>query len=150
FVYIDINSFAFPTSLTTTPFHYTLTNQDYSDGEIGFHYNVSYQNGGGYVPDTRAFVRVSTVDLVSGNAPVITTAANQAVAENIKFVAALTSTDADTTAPNLALFSITGGADATLFQVLTAPDGGQSLQFLTAPDYEINPHSYQVEVSAFD
>ena len=87
---------------------------------------------------------------MNDNAPVITTAATQTVAENTKFVAALTSTDVDMVGTNPAMFSITGGADAALFQVVTAADGSQSLQFVTAPDYETNPHNYQVEVSAFD
>ena len=116
-----------------------------------------YLNNGDYHPETRAFVRVSTVDLVpinvtdvNDNGPVITTAGTQTVAENQTLVAALTSTDVDAIGTNPAIFSITGGADAALFQVVTAADGSQLLQFLTAPDYETNPHSYQVEVSAFD
>ena len=67
------------------------------------------------------------------------------MAENTKGIAELTSTGT-----NPAIFSITGGADAALFQLVTAADGSQLLQFLTAPDYETNSHSYQVEVSAFD
>ena len=156
FVYIDINSLALPTSLTA-PFHYTLTGQDYSDGEIGFGVNNYYLNNGDYHPETRAFVRVSTVDLVPINvtdvndhAPVISTAGTQTVAENTRVIAGLISTDVDTVGTNPAIFSITGGADAALFQLVTAADGSQLLQFLTAPDYETNPHSYQVEVSAFD
>jgi hypothetical protein len=69
--------------------------------------------------------------------PYITTAAAQTVAENTTPVAALTSTDTVGSKP--AVFSISGGLDATLFRVVTAFDGSQSLQFLTAPDYETNP-----------
>src|SRR6185369_10654723 len=84
------------------------------------------------------------------NAPVITTAATQTVAENHTFVAALTSTDADSVGTIPATFTITGGADADLFQVVTAGDGSQSLQFKVAPDYETSPHSYAVQVTASD
>src|SRR5262245_28796063 len=69
---------------------------------------------------------------------------------NQAFVAALTSTDADIVGTNPAIFSITGGANAASFHVVTAADGSQSLQFVTAPDYETSPHRYQVQVSAFD
>ena len=51
---------------------------------------------------------------------------------------------------NSAVFSITGGSDAALFQVVMATDGSQSLHFLRAPDYETGQHSYEVEISAFD
>ena len=79
------------------------------------------------------------------HAAVITTAPTQTLAENTTFVAALTSTDVDAVGINPATFSITGGADAALFDIV---DG--NLVFKTAPDYETDPHSYQVEVSAFD
>jgi YVTN family beta-propeller protein len=72
------------------------------------------------------------------------------IAENTTLVAALSSTDADTVGINPATFSITGGANAALFHVVTAVDGSQSLQFVTAPNYETDPHSYQVQISAFD
>ena len=62
----------------------------------------------------------------------------QSVAENTTFVETLTS-------PDPATFTITGGDDAALFDIV-----GSNLVFKTAPDYETDPHSYQVEVSAFD
>ena len=65
--------------------------------------------------------------------------------ENQTIVTALTATDADTVGTSPAVFSITGGANAALFNVV-----GGNLVFRTAPDYETNPHSYQVQVSAFD
>jgi Ca2+-binding RTX toxin-like protein len=60
-------------------------------------------------------------------------------------VTALTSTDVDTVGTNPAVFSIIGGADAALFDVVSG-----NLVFRNAPDYETNPHSYAVQVSAFD
>jgi Ca2+-binding RTX toxin-like protein len=85
------------------------------------------------------------VSLLNDNAPLITTDASQIVAENTTFVTALTSTDADTVGTNPAVFSISGGADAVLFDIV-----GGILLFKTASDYETDQHSYEVEVSAFD
>ena len=65
------------------------------------------------------------------HAPVITTALTQTVAENTTFVAALTSTDVDAVGINPAQFSITGSADADLFDIVD-----NNLVFKTAPDYE--------------
>ena len=89
-------------------------------------------------------ITVNLTDL-NDNAPVITTAASQSVAENATLVAALTSTDADTVGTNPASFAITGGADAALFDIVAG-----NLVFKTAPDFETDPHSYQVVVSASD
>ena len=99
-----------------------------------------------------AFDKNLTIAVTDANdvAPVITTAASATVAENTAFVAALTSTDVDTVGTNPARFSITGGADAARFIVVTAADGSQSLQFAHAPDYETDPHAYEVEVTASD
>jgi Peptidase M10 serralysin C terminal/RTX calcium-binding nonapeptide repeat (4 copies) len=110
---------------------------------------VTWTDDSGQGGDSSASSIKAQIFGTNDNAPVITTAGTQTVAENTKVVTALTSTDADAVA-SPAVFSITGGADAALFQVLTAADGSQSLQFLAAPDYETNPHSYQVQVSAFD
>ena len=89
-------------------------------------------------------ITVNLTDL-NDNAPVITTAAIQSVAENSTVVAALTSTDADTVGTNPATFTITGGADAALFDVVAG-----NLVFRAAPNFETDPHSYQVVVSASD
>ena len=43
-----------------------------------------------------------------------------------------------------ATFTITGGADAALFEI------GGNLVFVTPPDYETQAHSYAVEVTAYD
>ena len=94
-------------------------------------------------------ITVNLTDL-NDNAPVITTAASQSVAENATLVAALTSTDADTVGTNPASFAITGGADAALFDIVAG-----NLVFKTAPDFE-NPidtdanNVYDVTVQASD
>ena len=100
---------------------------------------------GGATPDATSATYILSVTDVNDNSPVITTAATQKVPENTTFVAALTSTDADTVGTNPATFSITGGTNAALFDIV-----GGNLVFKTAPDYETDPHSYQVEVSAND
>ena len=46
---------------------------------------------------------------------------------------------------NPATFSISGGVDAALFDIV-----GGNLVFKAARDFEADPHSYQVQVSAFD
>jgi Ca2+-binding RTX toxin-like protein len=91
-----------------------------------------------------------TVGDANDNAPVITTAATAAVAENTTLVASLGSTDADTVGTKPAIFSITGGADAAKFSIVAG-----NLVFAAAPDFE-KPgdadanNSYIVQVSAFD
>ena len=77
--------------------------------------------------------KLLTVNLtdVNDNAPVITTASPQSVAENTTLVAALTATDADTVGTIPATFTITGGADAALFEIV-----GGNLAFKAAKDFE--------------
>ncbi len=105
-------------------------------------------NGSPSLSDTQT-ITVNVTD-INDNAPAITTAATQSVAENTTFVAALASTDADTVGTNPATFTITGGADAARFAV-----SGGNLVFVSAPDYE-NPgdsdrnNSYVVQVTASD
>ena len=108
----------------------------------GYQVTVQVSDGKGFV-DTQA-ITVNVTD-VNDMAPTITTAATQSVAENTTIVAALTSTDVDTVGTNPATFSITGGADAALFDIV---DG--NLVFRTAPDYETGPHSYEVQLTASD
>jgi Ca2+-binding RTX toxin-like protein len=88
-----------------------------------------------------------TVNLADTNdvAPLITTAADQTVAENSALVAELTSTDPDTVGTIPAIFTITDGADSALFEIV---DG--DLMFKAAKDFEVDPHTYEVEVSASD
>jgi Ca2+-binding RTX toxin-like protein len=115
--------------------------RDYETNAHSYQVEVSASDGVNTTPQT---ITVNLTD-ENDNAPLITTAATQTVAENTTFVAALTSTDADTVGTNPATFSISGGADAALFAI-----SGGNLVFQAARDYETNAHSYQVEVSAFD
>jgi Ca2+-binding RTX toxin-like protein len=99
-----------------------------------------------------ADLQMLTVNIgdTNDNAPVITTASTQSVAENSTVVAALASTDLDTVGTNPAAFAITGGADAARFAIV-----GGTLVFASAPDFE-RPldadanNSYLVQVSASD
>ena len=125
-----------------------LTAPDYESGVRSFSVQVAVTDNG--VPSLRDLqtISVSVLD-ANDNAPVITTAATQSVAENSTLVAALVSTDADTVG-GLATWSITGGADAAKFGIV-----GGNLVFLAAPDFENagdadRNNSYQVQVSASD
>lgn len=86
-----------------------------------------------------------TVTDVNDIAPEITTTPSQSVAENVTIVAALTSTDADTVGTIPATFTVTGGADQTLFEVSAG-----NLVFLSGRDFETQAHTYVVQVSAYD
>jgi len=99
----------------------------------------------GSTPDASVGFTLNLTD-VNDNAPVITTAAAQSVAEGTALVAALTSTDLDTVGTNPATFTITGGADQGLFEI----DVSGNLVFKAAKDYETDAHSYTVEVTADD
>ena len=83
-------------------------------------------------------------------APVITSAATLTQDENAQPSLALTASDADTTGEPIT-FSITGGADSGLFEIVN----GNELRLVTAPDFE-NPadvggdNVYDVEVTATD
>ncbi len=72
-----------------------------------------------------------TVNLAdqNDNAPAWATPATQAVAENTTLVTALAATDGD--ANDTVTYSITGGADMALFDIV-----GGNLVFKSAPDYE--------------
>ncbi|BBF92925.1 Ig-like domain-containing protein [Blastochloris tepida] len=108
----------------------------------GYQVTVEVSDGQGGT-DTRT-ISVDVTDL-NDVVPVITTAETQSVAESRTFVAALASTDPDTVGTNPAIFTVTGGADADLFEIV-----GGNLVFKTAPDFETDPHSYVVEVTADD
>ena len=139
-----------------------LTAPDYETGPHSYQVQVSASDG---IHTTAQTITVNVTDVneaptpppgrpipgqpkaPNGNthAPVITTNATQTVAENTTVVAALISTDVDPVGTNPATFSISGGANAALFNIV-----GGNLVFRNAPDYETGPHSYQVQVSAFD
>jgi hypothetical protein len=96
-------------------------------------YDVTVQANDGVLADTQA-IAVTVTDL-NDNAPVITSNAGGAtasvsIAENGTAVTTVTSTDADGPAPT---YSISGGADAALFQIDSATG---VLSFLAAPDFE--------------
>jgi Ca2+-binding RTX toxin-like protein len=103
---------------------------------------VRVSDSAGETSSTSFTIGVTDVNDV---APLITTAADQTVAENSTLVAELTSTDPDTVGTIPAIFTITGGADASLFEIV---DG--DLMFKAAKDFEVDPDTYEVEVSAFD
>ena len=105
---------------------------------------ISFGAGGTAVQDLSV-----TVTPVNDNDPVITSSATPSVAENTTAVVNLTATDADLPGQTVS-FSITGGADSALFQLV----GGQ-LEFIAAPDYEAPADAdanniYQVQVTADD
>ena len=85
----------------------------------------------------------------ANNPPVITTTSPITVQENQTAVATLEAADPDD--DPITRWSISGGADSTLFSL--ANDG--ALTFVTAPDYEnpkddVNDNSYEVKVIASD
>ncbi|WP_321395894.1 tandem-95 repeat protein [Emcibacter sp.] len=92
----------------------------------------------------------ATVDvLAQQDAPVFTSLATVNINENETIVTTVTATDADGEAVT---YSITGGDDATLFQVDSVTG---ELSFLSAPDFEAPgdldaDNIYEVEVSAND
>ena len=87
-----------------------------------------------------------TVGDVNDNAPVFTSTAAPNVAENTTPVVTLAATDADTVGTNPPTFTITGGADQALFTIV----GGNQLQFIGPRDFEVDAHSYAVQVTAND
>ena len=115
--------------------------RDYETQAHSYQVEVTANDG---INTTSKIITVNLTDQ-NDNAPVITTGATQSVAENETFVAALTSTDADTVGTNPASFTITGGADQALFGI-----SGGNLVFNTPRDYETQAHSYQVQVTAND
>ena len=114
---------------------------DFESDPHSYQVEVSAFDG---VHSTAKTITVNLTD-VNDSAAVISTAASASVAENTTLVAALISSDADSVGTNPAAFSISGGADAALFSI-----AGGNLLLKSAADFESDPHSYQVEVSAFD
>ncbi len=96
---------------------------------------------------TKTITAPATVQVndANDNVPDITTLAALSTQENSSFVHALTSTDIDTVGTNPAVFSITGGADAALFDIV-----GSNLVFRAPRDFETQAHNYQVQVTASD
>lgn len=95
-------------------------------------------------------ISVTVTDSTADHAPSITSAATANVAENTTDVLTVTATDVDVT--DVVTYSITGGADAALFEI-DANTG--ALKFKAAPDFETplddgTDNVYDVEVTATD
>jgi Ca2+-binding RTX toxin-like protein len=118
-----------------------ISPQNYEDDQTSFAVNVSVFDG---VNTTIQEITVNLTD-VNDSAPVITSASTFTIAENQTAVGTVTSFDADTVGGKT--FSITGGADDHLFAI-NAVTG--ALSFISAPDFEVDQTSYEVEVSVSD
>jgi hypothetical protein len=79
------------------------------------------------------------------NAPVFTSNATPSIAENTTAVVSLTTTDVDTVGTTPPTFTITGGADAGLFSIVS----GNQLKFVNPADFETQ-QTYAVQVTADD
>src|SRR5205085_1134013 len=86
-----------------------------------------------------------TLTDVNDNAPVFTSSATPDVAENSVAVVDLMASDRSEER-RVARLDITGGAEAALFQIAD----GHHLELLSAKDFETDPHSYAVQVTASD
>ncbi|NML24397.1 cadherin domain-containing protein [Zoogloea dura] len=95
-------------------------------------YDVTVQVTDGAGSTSSQAIAVTVTDL-NDNAPVITSGNTASVAENTTAVLTVTATDVDLPAQTLS-YSISGGADAALFQI-DANTG--VLSFLSAPDFEV-------------
>ena len=115
--------------------------KDYETDAHSYEVQVTADDGANTTAKT---LTVSLTD-VNDNAPVITTAALAVGGGEHALVAALTSTDVDTVGTIPATFTITGGADAALFEIV-----GGNLVFKAAKDFETEAHSYEVQVTADD
>src|SRR5207248_2890445 len=107
---------------------------------------VTASDGLNSTPQT---ITVNVTD-VNDNAPVITTAATQSIAENHTVVAALTSTDADTVGTNPATFTLTGAADAALFDVVGGNLVSNTPYTTLFRSSAASSNSYVVQVTASD
>ncbi|BAQ16726.1 FG-GAP-like repeat-containing protein [Methyloceanibacter caenitepidi] len=114
---------------------------DFENDPHAYEVEVTASDGTNTTPQT---INVTLTDR-NDNAPVFTSSDGPSVAENTQSVVTLAATDADTVGGPVT-FSITGGADAALFEIVS----GNQLQFKTAPDFENDPHAYEVEVTASD
>jgi len=135
----------------TDPFGILSAPQNTVVGDAGVNGNGIYKYGSTVVMPDQTYKSSNywvdvTFDPADGpnNAPVFTSSATPSVAENATAVVDLTANDADS--PSVT-FSITGGVDAGLFQI--AADG-HTLEFITPKNFETDPHSYAVEVTASD
>ena len=142
------------TAPVVLPQHGTLalradgTFQYVHDGSENFTDSFTYQVSDAVGHTAQAVVAI-TVTPANDNPPVFTSSATPSVPENTTAVVTLMATDADLPAQTV-IFSVTGGADHSTFQIV----GGQ-LQFKAAPDYEAPTDAnvdnrYVVEVTVTD
>jgi large repetitive protein len=116
--------------------------QDFETEPHSYAVQVTANDG---VNNTVQNLTVALTD-VNDNAPVFTSSTTPSVAENTTAVVDLTTTDADTVGTNPPTFTITGGADSALFTI----NGANHLAFVAPHDFETEPHSYAVQVTAND
>ena len=110
-------------------------------------YDVTVQVSDGIGGSTQALAVTVTN---SNEAPAITSngggsTASVSVAENTASVTTVTASDVDT--GQMLTYSIAGGVDAAMFTI-NASTG--ALSFVTAPNYEAGPTSFEVAVTASD
>ncbi|MBA4466689.1 cadherin repeat domain-containing protein, partial [Cylindrospermopsis raciborskii CS-506_A] len=105
--------------------------------------------GGGLTTTQAVTVNVTDVPEV-GNPPVITSSSTFFVAENSTAVGNITATDAD---GNILTYSISGGADRSLFTINANANTGV-LSFVNAPNFEVptdvgtnNVYNLQIQVT---
>ncbi|MCH4902840.1 hypothetical protein GSN00_00115, partial [Cylindrospermopsis raciborskii CHAB3438] len=108
---------------------------------------VTAADDGGLTATQTVTVNVTNVVEV-GNPPVITSSSTFSVAENSTAVGTITATDADA---NTLTYSISGGADQSLFSI-NGTTG--ALSFVTAPNFEVptdaginNVYNLQIQVT---
>ena|GEM_PF-2044040 len=140
----DIDGVTGDLTFTTAPDFETPTD---SNSDNVYAVDIRVTDGAG-ATDTQN-IQITVTDVNDG-APVITSANSANVVENSTAVLTVTSSDAD--AGDSAIYSIIGGADATLFTVNSASG---ALQFLKAPDFEAptdanRDNRYDIVVQASD
>ena len=131
----DANQFAIDASTGVLSFRNA---PDYDTGQHSYQVQVLASDG------QLATTQTLTVNLTNvDEAPVITSSASASVAENSTNVMTVTAYDPEGAALS---YSISGGADASLFTISQAG----VLSYVTAPDYEAGHNAAQVEVSVSD
>jgi VCBS repeat-containing protein len=130
---------------------YSLDNEDarvqaLADGEtVHETHRIKVKNG------TQTVTKLVTVTIAGTNdAPVVTSSDVASIAENTSAVLTVSATDVDHNATQV--FSIEGGADASLFQI---DENTGALSFISPPDFEANgsagaDNAYHVTVGVSD
>ena len=127
------------THLANGDVHFTAAANFAGDAVI----NYTIQDADG---DTSSATLTVHVTDTNNQAPVITSGDTFEVQENSTAVTTVVATDADTTGEAIT-YSITGGADNSLFNI---NENTGELSFASPPDFETQPHTYHVEVTASD